>query len=74
MLVTDANPFRPQVLEELAPGIRAMTGQPIDDTTQDGPGRFELISTLARPLAADVICRTIGADLDDRFRAAGLGR
>jgi cytochrome P450 len=56
------DPFSRTALAGLAPGIRALTDQLMDDIERHG-GPFEVVTELAAPLPGQVICQIMGLDL-----------
>lgn len=62
-----AGPFRARVMPGLGQVIRSIADELIDAIIRAGTGRFELMTALARPLSARVICRIMGVDVSDEI-------
>jgi cytochrome P450 len=64
-----AEPFKPRALTGLTPVIQSIADQLIDAIVGAGTGRFEVMTALAAPLPARVICHILGVDMahDGKF-------
>ncbi|MFI5314508.1 MAG: cytochrome P450 [Myxococcota bacterium] len=58
--------FTPRVITELAPHVRAITGELLDAAARRG--EFDAIADLAMPLPMTVIAELLGVPLEDRAR------
>jgi cytochrome P450 len=65
-----SEPFRQSVTRNLAPTIREIVDDLIDEIVAAGTGRFEIMRALARPLPNRVICRILGVDVTNDVRFA----
>lgn len=63
--------FAPRVVKSLQPEITRLVGSLLDKASA-GPGSFDAIVDLARPLPVAVICRLLGVPIEDepKFRSA----
>ncbi|MGK5629824.1 cytochrome P450, partial [Streptomyces sp. URMC 123] len=58
-----AEPFRRKEMERLERSVRSTVTALLDRITAAGTGEVEIVSALARPLPAQVICRLLGLDV-----------
>ena len=63
-----ADPFRPRVLAELAPQIRAIADELLDEVLDRQQNTIEVMADLAKPLAFRVICLILDVDISDDRR------
>jgi cytochrome P450 len=63
--------FTPRVVSQLAPRIRELTGDLLDEAAAAGTGEFDLVSQLAYPLPVQIICELLGVPAGDRAVFAG---
>jgi cytochrome P450 len=63
--------FAPRVIAALAPRIRELSDDLIDDASTDGPRQLEVVSQLAYPLPVRIISELLGVPAEDHSRFAG---
>jgi cytochrome P450 len=63
--------FAPRVIAALAPRIRELCDDLIDDARSDGPRQLEVVSQLAYPLPVRIISELLGVPAEDHSRFAG---
>ncbi|WP_329223712.1 cytochrome P450 [Streptomyces sp. NBC_01485] len=61
-----AKEFTPRRVEELAPRVRALTGELLDAMLARQSGRADLVEALSFPLAMGIICELLGVPSLDR--------
>ncbi|SEP92349.1 Cytochrome P450 [Streptomyces sp. yr375] len=61
-----AKEFTPRRVEELAPRVRALTGELLDAMLAGPGGRADLVEALSFPLAMGIICELLGVPSLDR--------
>ena len=63
--------FAPRVIAALAPRIRELSDDLLDDAGSDGARQLEVVSQLAYPLPVRIICELLGVPAGDHSRFAG---
>jgi cytochrome P450 len=63
--------FAPRVIAALAPRIRELSDDLLDDASSDGTRQLEVVSQLAYPLPVRIISELLGVPAEDHSRFAG---